>query len=83
MAQSRKTAKKKVATRRASKALANVKGRRIKPLDSLRLKRAVTAINGGGTYTEGLPAPDPVAADDVDVDPDVAESPEEEAVNAG
>ena len=55
----------------------------IKPLDSLRLKRAVTAINGGGTYTEGLPAPDPVAADDVDVDPDVAESPEEEAVNAG
>jgi hypothetical protein len=35
MAQSRKTAKKKVATRRASKALANVKGRRIKPLDSL------------------------------------------------
>jgi len=55
----------------------------IKPLDSLRLKRAVTAINGGGAYTEGLPAPEPVAADDVDVDQDVAESPEEEAVNAG
>ena len=55
----------------------------IKPLDSLRLKRAVTAINGGGAYMEGLPAPEPVAADDADVDPDVAESPEEEAVNAG
>ena len=55
----------------------------IKPLDSLRLKRAVTAINGGGAYTEGLPAPETVAADDVDVDQDVAESPEEEAVNAG
>jgi hypothetical protein len=35
MAQSRKTAKKKVASRKTSKAPASVKGRRIKPLDSL------------------------------------------------
>lgn len=53
----------------------------IKPLDSLRLKRAVTALGDGDTYTEGLPEPDPVAVDEVDAD--VAESPEEEAVNAG
>jgi DNA-binding response OmpR family regulator len=55
----------------------------IKPLDSLRLKRAVTALDDGGTYTEGLPVPDPVAVDEVDADADVAESSEEEAVNAG
>lgn len=51
----------------------------IKPLDSLRLKRAVKAIDDGGTYTEGLPAPEPVAVDAEDA----AESTEEEAVNAG
>lgn len=28
----------------------------IKPLDSLRLRRAADALLGGGTYTEGLPA---------------------------
>jgi DNA-binding response OmpR family regulator len=55
----------------------------IKPLDSLRLKRAVTAINNGGTYTEGLPTPDSVAADVDDAESEVADSPEEEAVNAG
>lgn len=45
----------------------------IKPLDSLRLKRATTAILGGGSYTEGLAKPvtvvddlEAVAADDVD-----------------
>ena len=51
----------------------------IKPLDSLRLKRAVKAIDDGGTYTEGLAAPEPVAVDAEDA----AESTEEEAVNAG
>jgi hypothetical protein len=30
----------------------------IKPLDSLRLRKAVTAIAGGGCYAEGIPAPD-------------------------
>lgn len=55
----------------------------IKPLDSLRLKRAVAAIDAGGTYLEGLPAEAPVAAEDLDADTDGAESTEEEAVNAG
>jgi DNA-binding response OmpR family regulator len=55
----------------------------IKPLDSLRLKRAVNAIDNGGTYTEGLPAPEPSAVDEETVDTDAAESTEEEPVNAG
>ena len=50
----------------------------IKPLDSLRLKRAVTAIDGGGTYTEGLASAQPVAV----ADDDGAESTDEEPVNA-
>jgi DNA-binding response OmpR family regulator len=58
----------------------------IKPLDALRLKRAATAIVGGGTYTEGL------SADAEPVDPmielgDVADtsagSSEGETVDAG
>ncbi len=48
----------------------------IKPLDSLRLKRAVAAIDDGGTYTEGVPAP-------VAVDEEASDSTEEETVNAG
>ncbi len=55
----------------------------IKPLDSLRLKRAVNAIDNGGTYTEGLPAPEPVVVDEAAADADGAESTEEEPVNAG
>lgn len=54
----------------------------IKPLDSLRLKRAATAILDGGSYTEGVPV------DAEPVDPMVelgedAESSEEEPVDAG
>ncbi len=30
----------------------------IKPLDSLRLRKAVNAIAGGGCYAEGIPTPD-------------------------
>ena len=30
----------------------------IKPLDSLRLRKAVTAIAGGGCYAEGIPMPE-------------------------
>ena len=30
----------------------------IKPLDSLRLRKAVTAIADGGCYAEGIPTPD-------------------------
>jgi DNA-binding response OmpR family regulator len=55
----------------------------IKPLDSLRLKRAVAAIDAGGTYTEGLPSPTAAAVDDVAAAEDATESTEEEPVNAG
>ena len=63
----------------------------IKPLDSLRLKRATSAILAGEPYTEGVPAgarrrcrradapddeADAAAADEVG-------SPEEEPANAG
>ncbi len=63
----------------------------IKPLDSLRLKRAAKAIVGGGTYTEGVPtdaapvAP-MVALGDQDGDQgdeQAAETTEEETVDAG
>ena len=33
----------------------------IKPLDPLRLRRAVRAVSAGGTYHEGLPSPDLVS----------------------
>jgi DNA-binding response OmpR family regulator len=56
----------------------------VKPLDSLRLKRAAKALLGGGTYTEGVPV------DAVPVDPMIelgddqdAESSEEEPAEAG
>lgn len=55
----------------------------VKPLDALRLKRAVATILDGGMYTEGLPAPrtdDPVDADDEVSD---AESTEEEPAPTG
>lgn len=55
----------------------------IKPLDSLRLKRAVTAIDGGGSYTEGLPVSEPVALDAEAIETNASESTEEEPVNAG
>ncbi|MEO6654234.1 MAG: response regulator [Ilumatobacteraceae bacterium] len=37
----------------------------VKPLDALRLRRAVVAVTDGGTYFEGLPAPQaPISQDD-------------------
>ncbi len=51
----------------------------IKPLDSLRLKRAVRALLVGEAYTEGSLVPQTSA----DTDAEAAESPEEETVNAG
>ena len=48
----------------------------IKPLDPLRIRRAVTTVIAGGTYTEGLPeAAAPDAPDAVDA-PDAANAPE-------
>ena len=63
----------------------------IKPLDSLRLRRATDAVVAGGTYTEGLPA-DAVAVEAMIPLPDTAgdadavateNSPEEEPATAG
>ena len=53
----------------------------IKPLDSLRLKRATNALLDGGTYTEGLPKPAPAGAsdNDADVDADAAADADEAA----
>ena len=51
----------------------------IKPLDALRLKRAAKAIMNGGTYTEGIPVPEALTADQVEAH----ESTEEEPATAG
>lgn len=48
----------------------------IKPLDALRLRRAVRTIVDGGTYTEGLAEP---AADSAQTDGSAAEPAEESA----
>jgi CheY-like chemotaxis protein len=45
----------------------------VKPLDSLRLRRAATTILDGGTVQEGIPAESPVGA----------ESPRQDEVSAG
>ncbi|CAB4594311.1 unannotated protein [freshwater metagenome] len=37
----------------------------IKPLDALRLRKAVTAIAGGGCYAEGIPVPPEEVAEEV------------------
>ena len=34
----------------------------IKPLDALRLRKAVNAIVAGGCYAEGIPTPDAIVA---------------------
>lgn len=48
----------------------------IKPLDPLRLRRAVRTVAAGGTYTEGLvetaPADEPPAAVNLEVESDLA-----------
>lgn len=57
----------------------------IKPLDSLRLKRAAKALVGGGTYTEGVSA-DAAAVDPMipldDIDPGDDVHGDSEAANA-
>jgi DNA-binding response OmpR family regulator len=56
----------------------------IKPLDSLRLRKAAKAIVGGGTYTEGLAVDTAPVALMIDTGDDVSvESSEEEAVDVG
>jgi DNA-binding response OmpR family regulator len=59
----------------------------IKPLDALRLRRAMMAVTEGGTYFEGVPAP-PVSAPTDDgggdrAEPEVDDAAEEEPATAG
>ena len=55
----------------------------IKPLDSLRLRRAAAAVAGGGQYTEGLPA-DAAEVEAMVPLPDAdSATPEEEPATAG
>jgi DNA-binding response OmpR family regulator len=59
----------------------------IKPLDALRLRRALMAVTQGGTYFEGVaaePATEPAGdADDDGVESEVDTAAEEEAATAG
>jgi CheY-like chemotaxis protein len=59
----------------------------VKPLDALRIRRAVTAVAGGGTYTEGIPtaptAPEPSADGTPGEAPEGAESPDGETITTG
>jgi CheY-like chemotaxis protein len=62
----------------------------IKPIDALRLRRAVDAAIAGEQYTEGLPVPVATAADTADEqtddttdDDEEADSSEEQPANAG
>jgi CheY-like chemotaxis protein len=60
----------------------------VKPLDALRIRRAVEAAIAGESYVEGAPTP-PVANDaveeaaDIDADAEIVEPTEEEPANAG
>lgn len=55
----------------------------IKPIDSLRLKRAAKAIMAGDTYTEGLEADAAAVEPMIETGNAGAESSEEETVDAG
>jgi len=69
---------------------ADADGWLIKPIDALRLRRAVDAVMAGDPYAEGVPAPieeiDPDMAGDErtgDAGVEDSESPESEPANAG
>mgnify|MGYP001812289851 FL=1 len=66
----------------------------IKPLDALRLRRAMMAVTQGGTYFEGLPEPDGEPSDAAptgdetdatadDIGSELADAAQEEAATAG
>ncbi len=57
----------------------------VKPLDALRLRKAVTAAVAGDSYTEGVPLEEVVveASDDAESEPADAETAEAETVDAG
>jgi DNA-binding response OmpR family regulator len=52
----------------------------IKPLDALRLRKAVNAIAAGGCYAEGVPVPE-VIVEEVDASVDQAAEPAAELLN--
>jgi DNA-binding response OmpR family regulator len=54
----------------------------IKPLNALRLRRAVTAIVAGGTFMEGFPVPE-IVETDAEAPAESVESPEGEPVTTG
>ena len=57
----------------------------VKPLDALRLRKAVTAAVAGDSYTEGVPLEEAVveASDDTESEPADTETAEAETVDAG
>jgi DNA-binding response OmpR family regulator len=57
----------------------------VKPLDALRLRKAVTAAVSGDSYSEGVPLEEVVveASDDAESEPADAETAEAETVDAG
>lgn len=57
----------------------------VKPLDALRLRKAVTAAVAGDSYTEGVPLEEAVveASDDAESEPADTETAEAETVDAG
>ena len=57
----------------------------VKPLDALRLRKAVSAAVAGDSYTEGVPLEEVVveASDDAESEPDDTETAEAETVDAG
>jgi DNA-binding response OmpR family regulator len=52
----------------------------IKPLDALRLRKAVNAIAAGGCYAEGVPVPEAIV-EEVDASVDEAAEPAAELLN--
>ena len=52
----------------------------IKPLDALRLRKAVNAIAAGGCYAEGVPVPEAIV-EEVDASVDKAAEPAAELLN--
>ena len=54
----------------------------IKPLDALRIRRAVAAVAGGGSHLEGVPAEPPASPETVAGEPH-AESPNGEPATTG
>lgn len=52
----------------------------IKPLDALRLRKAVNAVVAGGCYAEGVPVPE-VVAEEVLTSDEATDAPEAELLN--